>query len=368
MYVLKRRGITGFLTLATIVALGACSSTATSGTDSTGASVAAPVTTEAATAGSATTGGSTTGPGHGGDGRRTVVDARGQTVEVPDTAERIVALTEPVVDGLTALGIEPIGVSAGRGQGTVANYMRPFVGEVPVVAALADPNVEQIAAIDPDLILVDGTSSSDPAVLEQLRKVAPTVWISRAGEDWQVAFTRLGEAVGRADDATDVLGEYEQRVAEVRACLAAAGRADDTVSIVRWGLTSPSLILKGLPAGRVITDLGLPRPPAQDEEGPGHGSPVSLERLSDIDADWMFFGTLGGALDPSTANDSTGSVGVQASVTALASAADDAPGFTNLQAYRSNRIIPIDGSAWTSAGGPVAAQIVVDDVANSMCN
>ena len=40
----------------------------------------------------------------------------------------------------------------------------------------------------------------------------------------------------------------------------------------------------------MLSDLGLQRPPAQDREGKGHSEPVSLENLSDIDADYMFIG------------------------------------------------------------------------------
>ena len=44
-----------------------------------------------------------------------------------------------------------------------------------------------------------------------------------------------------------------------------------------------------------LTDLGLKRPQNQDRMGLGHSDPVSLENLNQIDADYMFFGTLGGS-------------------------------------------------------------------------
>ena len=55
---------------------------------------------------------------------------------------------------------------------------------------------------------------------------------------------------------------------------------DKTFSIVRWAGNGPALILKELPAGQVLNDLGLKRPEAQDRNGQGHSEPVSLENLA----------------------------------------------------------------------------------------
>ncbi|MFT3855491.1 MAG: iron-siderophore ABC transporter substrate-binding protein [Ilumatobacteraceae bacterium] len=288
-----------------------------------------------------------------------VVDAMGRTVEVPDDPTRIVALSEPAVDGLLALGITPLAITAGRGQTGATGYLANQLDGVPIVAALAAPNYEAIAALRPDLILVDGTSTSDASAIDLLAGIAPTVFVSVTGEDWQVAFRALGDAIGRHDQVEQVLADYRDRVVWLQAEL--GPKVDTTVSIVRWGLLTPALMLKELLPSKVIADVGFRRPPSQDREGPGHSEPVSLEQLQTIDADWIFIGTIGGASGQGAGGASDEGTGKAASIEAIARA-EQTPGFTLLAAYQAGHVVPVDGSAWMSAGGPLAAGVILDDV------
>ncbi|MFV0308292.1 MAG: ABC transporter substrate-binding protein [Desertimonas sp.] len=295
---------------------------------------------------------------------RTYQDAMGRMVTVPGRPEHIVALSEPTLDGLLALGLEPVGVTAGRGQAGVTNYLADRLDpDVPVVAALAAPNYEAIAALAPDVIVVDGTSTSDPATIELLDDIAPTVYVSDGGEDWKTAFLALAVALGTPDAGEDVIAAYDEQISWAKAEL--GGHLDETVSIVRWGLLAPALILQELPPSRVIADLGFPRPPAQDREGSGHSEPVSLEELALIDGDWMFFGTLGDASGEGPGGSGESNTGVAASEVAL-ERAEATPGFTALGAFESGHVVAVDGSAWMSAGGPIAAGLIVDDVVSAM--
>jgi len=87
--------------------------------------------------------------------------------------------------------------------------------------------------------------------------------------------------------------EFPRFGASVSARLKAAGYLDQTYSVVRWQGDSAGLILKELPAGQALSALGMKRPANQDRDGEGHSEPVSLENIDQIDADWIFFGTLG---------------------------------------------------------------------------
>lgn len=289
---------------------------------------------------------------------RTVVDVEGTEVEVPDSPSRVIALSEPTLDAVLALGVEPIGTVSGRGQSSVPNYLAEEAGDLALLGGIGQPNFEAIGAADPDLILVDGTSvNNNPPVIEALRAIAPVVYTGYAGGDWRVNFSLVAEALNLRDEGEAVLAAYDERVVEAGATL--TPYADSTFSIVRWQGNSASLILKELPAGRALDDLGLQRPPNQDREGRGHSEPVSLENLQEIDADYIFFGTLGGS---SVGNpDAGGDTDAGAASQALADAAD-VPGFTRLEAYLSDHIITVDGSAWTSTGGPLLMNHIVDDV------
>ncbi|WP_255556341.1 ABC transporter substrate-binding protein [Tessaracoccus palaemonis] len=295
---------------------------------------------------------------------RTVENIDGSTVEVPEHPQRVVTLSEPTTDGVLALGVTPVGVVSGRGQSTVSSYLTDKAADVPILGGVAQPNFEAIGKAAPDVILVDGTSIAlDDAAIDTLSHIAPTVYTGYAGGDWRTNFTLVADALNLADEGAEVLSEYDGHAETVGSELAAAGLDEDTFSIVRWEGTSPSLILKELPPGQALTDLGLSRPANQDKRGRGHSEPVSLENLDQIDADWIFFGTLGGS---SVANPNAGGdAGVEAAEQALATAAQT-PGFTSLKAYQAGHIVPVDGSVWTSTGGPILMNAIVDQVQQAL--
>lgn len=293
---------------------------------------------------------------------RTVVDAQGTEVLVPAQPQRVVTLSEPTLDGVLALGETPVGTVSGRGQSGAPAYLEDLAGEVPILGGVAQPNFEEIGKARPDLILVDGTSlNNNPEAIEILRKIAPVVYTGNAGADWRENFSLTAEALGMQVEGEQVLSDYDAHVAEVAAGLDAY--ADSTFSIVRWQGSSAALILNELPPGQALVDLGLKRPQHQDRRGRGHSEPVSLENLAEIDADYMFFGSLGGS---SVGNpDAGGNADVSGAELAF-DEATAAPGFTDLQAYRNGNVILVDGSLWTSTGGPLLMTRVVDAVAKAL--
>lgn len=299
----------------------------------------------------------------GGDAQaRTIRDAKGRTVEVPARPGRVLALSEPTLDAALALGLTPVGTTAGRGQSTVAAYLGEKAKGIESVGILGQPNLERVAGLEPDLILIDGTSIQDGAIIDKLEKLAPTVYVSRTGEDWRTAFAAAADALGRAAQGKEVLAAHDARVADIRGRLGANGRA--TVSVVRWsGIGLPETMLQELAASRVLRALGLRRPALQAKQGPGHGVPISLEQLDVIDGDWLFLGALGAGGPSGGAVDDP--AGVAASRAAIAEARRT-PGFTDLRAVEEGHVVPVDGSAWTSAGGVLAEEVVLDDVERTL--
>lgn len=297
-----------------------------------------------------------------GGSTRMVTDAEGNAVQVPTHPQRVVTLSEPTLDGVLALGVTPIGTTAGRGQSSVPNYLAGLAADLPILGGIAQPNFEAIGAAKPDLILVDGTSvNNNPPVLAALGKIAPVVYTGFAGGDWRDNFRYTAAALNLAEAGEKVINDYDARVASARQGL--AGYADSTFSIVRWQGNSASVILKELLPGQALNDLGLKRPADQDRVGRGHSEPVSLENLKSIDADYLFFGTLGGS---SIGNPNAGgSTDVESARQALHEASA-VPGFTELAVYKSDHIILVDGSAWTSTGGPLLMNRLIDDVVSAL--
>ena len=290
---------------------------------------------------------------------RSVKNVDGSAVNVPTNPKRVVTLSEPTTDAILALGLKPIGVVAGRGQKTVPNYLSEKAKNIPIMGSIGQPNFEAIGAQKPDLILVDGTGLKNNAkALATLRAIAPTVYTGDAGGDWRSNFTNIANALNQEQKGKQVLAAYDKRVKEMASALAPK-YSGKTFSIIRWQGTAAALILKELPAGVALNDLGLKRPASQDRKGHGHSEPVSLENISQIDADYMFFGFLGGS---SVSNPKAGgSADTSAAAKALQQAAQ-VPGFAELGAYKAGHVYPVDGSVWTSTGSAILMNSILDDV------
>lgn len=280
-------------------------------------------------------------------GFRSIRDASGDLC-VPENPQRIVALMENDLDALLALGITPLGTTNGRGQPTPPRYLEEYLDGVEIVGNFYTPNVELVLELQPDLILMGGFD--DEAVLAQLREIAPVVNTFASGETWQTAFLRVAEAVNKQDEAEAFLAAYAERVATLTAAL--GENAGAVVNIVRWNPQGPGIMLVGSFASRVLADVGLQRPASAEGEGPGHTPPLSLEDLGQLDADWIFIGTL---------------ATVGEAVDAM-SAIIESPLFQQLSAVQNDHLVYIDGSLWTSIGGPLAAHKVLDDVQAAMAD
>lgn len=291
---------------------------------------------------------------------RTVQDIDDEEIKVPVKPQRIVTLSEPTLDAALYLGVTPVGSVSGRGQSTVPNYLKDKAGDVPIIGSVAEVNYEQIGKLDPDLIIADATGvKKNSDAYDNLKEIAPVVYCGLVGGDWRINFRLAADALNMKDKGEELIKQYESAAAKAKEELAPK-YADKTFAIVRWTGNGPALILKELPAGQALEDLGLKRPPSQDRMGQGHSDPVSLENISSIDADYMFLGTLGGASEKN--RNAQGNAGTEGAEDALKKA-EETSGFTDLNVYKEkDHIIPVDGSMWTSTGGPLLLNGIIENV------
>lgn len=268
-----------------------------------------------------------------------VTDAAGRVVQVPLTPQRVVVLSELDLDALLALDLKPVGATDGRGSNHPPAYLGERTRGIASVGNFAQPSIDRIVVLQPDLIIAGG--HPEPQLLEQLQQLAPTVISFKPAEPWQDSFRRIAGFVGRDAEAARVLDGYRARAEALRTRL--GEHAGESVSIVRLTPNGPMYMLGEAFAGRVLGDLGFTRPPAQRAPGAGHAPPLSREVLADIDGDWLFIGNFTPDAD---------------SVAALR----HEPAFAALRAAKAGRVREVDAMQWTVIGGPLAAQRVLDDI------
>ncbi|BBG02212.1 MULTISPECIES: iron-siderophore ABC transporter substrate-binding protein [Pseudonocardia] len=147
------------------------------------------------------------------------------TTEIPAEPQRVVTLGLSDQDPLLALGVRPIAVSQWYGDQPHATWpwAQDELGDAQPVVLNGGvrneeaPPLEEIAALDPDLILslYNGTTAQQ---YEQLSAIAPTVVPDEGFTDftitWQEATRATGEALGREQEALDLVAATEQKFAE----------------------------------------------------------------------------------------------------------------------------------------------------------
>ncbi|MDW4561275.1 MULTISPECIES: ABC transporter substrate-binding protein [Aeromonas] len=275
-------------------------------------------------------------------GTRQVLDANGQSHTVPDAPQRVVVLSELDLDSALTLGVQPVGTVNGRGQGTLPRYLLDKAGKaIQVVGDLDNPNLEKLIDLEPDLIL---TGQTKPELLALLQEIAPTVVTGNWGEPWKTVFNRSANVMNKEAEAKAFLARYDARLAQARSKL--AKHQGEQVSIVRWNPKGPSYMHGGTFASSVVTEMGLARPAHQIGDKSPHSPALSLESLNLLDGDWLVVGTLSASGD---------------AVDAMKQA-EQTPAFQQLGAIKGKRFGAVDGSLWTSTGGPQAALRVIEDV------
>lgn len=214
---------------------------------------------------------------------RTIEHHKG-TTEVPAKPQRIVALDNSLVEAVVLLERPLVGgISSYRDLTGFPPYLGEAVAETEEVGPLETPDLEAVAALEPDLI-VSATVRHD-ALYDELSAIAPTVFVETTGPIWRENITFLGEVLGEQDKAAQVLDDYRTRAQALgEAINDKAG--NPTVSVVRF-LDGPTrLYQKSSFSGHILADMGLARPASQDVED--FAAEIGEEQIRQADADHIF--------------------------------------------------------------------------------
>lgn len=260
---------------------------------------------------------------------RSVEHARG-TAEVPETPQRVVVLEPVELDTAVALGITPVGAAVASNVAGVPDYLG--VDGVEPVGTVPEPDLEAIAALEPDLIL--GTESRHSQLFEQLEAIAPTVFMETQADPWQDNVLLIGEALGQADEAQQLLDGFNDRCAELKDTLDVDG---ETANLIRpRDETTLSLYGPVSFAGGALECVGLSIPDQEWEDG--LQADLSPENISQAEAEHLFVTTT------DVDDDST----IPAAITQN----EDLFGSVTL----------VDTSYWVSGVGPRGGELVLDDL------
>lgn len=277
---------------------------------------------------------------------RTVAHFGGDTV-IESPPQKVVVISTGQADSLLSLGVVPAGSTRGDGADLVPQYLLDAYPQYRTqLAGIVDaggrfaPNFEAIAALDPDLILMNTAGKDADSLYSQLSAIAPTVATQGTGVYWKQDFLLVADGVGKVDQAKSLLDTFNADAAALGASITSA----PTMSFTRQN--GNRLRIFGVPSftGSIAQDAGLTRPASQQFDDTSRD--ISEEELDVADADWIFYGVQGG--DPATLT--------------------NAPLWSQLGAVLSNHAVPVDDDIFYLNTGPTAARGVLTVLQNTLDN
>ncbi len=255
----------------------------------------------------------------------TIATARGE-VTLPAGPSRVAVFDMAALDTMDALGVVPAGVP----DKLYVDYLDDAAGKAAPLGTLFEPNLEAVAALAPDLIVVGARSATQ---VEALSPLAPTIDMTIGQDlvaDARARIAAYGALFGKAEQAAELEAAFDAKLAEARAAVAGKGKA----LILLTNGPKVSAYGKGSRFGWLHTALGLPE--AYENLNPEvHGDAVSFEFIAEVDPEWII------VVDRSSA------VGEQASARATL----DNPLVAGTRAAREGRMVYLRAAPLYIAGG-----------------
>lgn len=223
----------------------------------------------------------------------TIQTSTGETT-VPSNPQKIVVLDYGVADSLRALGKEDTIV--GMPKDSLPTYLKDLKDkkEITNVGNLREVNLETVAELEPDLIILSSRTQDQQAEFE---KIAPAIYFETSTSDYlnsvKTNATELAKLFG-----DEVVKEAESKLADIDTLVQTAqDKNKDTQLTTLTVLLNEGSMAGIAPDGRysfIYKTLGFQptnlklEENTQGNQGRSHGSSLSLESVNQINPDIIF--------------------------------------------------------------------------------
>lgn len=251
--------------------------------------------------------------------------------------ENIVVFDYGFLDTLDALGVEGIvGVPQGS---TLPTHLEDYNSdEYTNIGTLKEPLLEDIAALEPDVIFISGRQA---AFYDQLKEITPNVvFVGTDQENYWETFEDsvdiAAEMFGKQEEAEEYMADLNSKVEEINNL--ASNFESSLVTMYNEGQLSgystPSRF------GYVYDVYGF-QPVTEDIESSSHGSNFGYEAILEFDPEVLFV------------IDRTAAIGDESNIESDM----ENEIIQQTTAYQNDRIIYLDGPLWYLGGGGLQSEL-----------
>jgi len=277
-------------------------------------------------------------------------------VELEEPAQKVVALEWTYAEDLLAVGVQPAGVADIEGYNSWVQIEEDFDENVVDVGTRQEPNLEAIAELDPDLII--GIKFRHEAIQSELESIAPTVFFDPYPTDETVSqydemestFKEIANAVGKSNEAEDVLAELDATYEEAMTRIDDADLETNDVVLTQAFSANQApeirLFTQNALASVILEKIGLNNVHETDEFEVYGFSTVNVEALTNYeDANYLYV--------------------VQDDDNIYENQLEDNQVWNGLNFVEENRTYALGGDAWLF-GGPLSAKVVAERISNTL--
>ncbi|SOC42000.1 siderophore ABC transporter substrate-binding protein [Ureibacillus acetophenoni] len=251
--------------------------------------------------------------------------------------EKIVVFDYGFLDTLDAIGVEGI-VGIPKDSALPEHLSKYASDEYANIGTLKAPLLEDIAALEPDVIFISGRQAT---FYDQLKEITPNVIFVGTNQDdyWGtfLASTEIaGKIFGKEDEVKEHVAKIDAAIEEVKVL---AGEFDNTL-VTMYNEGKLSGFATNSRFGYIYDIYGFV-PVTEDIEASSHGSNFGFEAILEFNPEVLFV------------IDRTAATGGQSNI------ASDMENdiIKQTTAYKNNRIVYLDGPLWYLSGGGVQSEL-----------
>ena len=193
----------------------------------------------------------------------TVTDSRGKEVTLDGTATRVGTTEWNATEYLVSLGVQPVAVSDIEGFETWDSAVE-LDGDATDLGTRGEPSTDQLSGLDLDVLIVTDGLTGD--AVKQIEKKIPVIVLAggEAGDQIAQMFENIdivAAATGTEDRAAELRTEFDAKLAEAQAAVAASPSAGATVAFSDAYDTGEAVSVRPYMSnsqlGTLLTELGF---------------------------------------------------------------------------------------------------------------
>lgn len=247
-------------------------------------------------------------------------------------------------DAAVALGIKPVGIVESWDEQPIYNYLKEDLEGAQIVGQETQPNLEEIAKLEPDLIIASKVRHEE--VYEQLSSIAPTI-----AHETVFAFDEtlemMGQALDEEEKAKELLDKWDERVADFKVKIQEkmGDQWPQHVSVLNFRADHARIYVTGF-AGSILLELGFEGPKNLQDESQEIMKLTDKESITEMNADTFYI--FMDANDPAVAKNYEEWT--------------SHPLWQGLDAVQADQVYEVDEIVWNLGGGILSANLMLDDI------